>query len=209
MNYRYLSFEDRRSLEQLYSQGVRPSDIASSLNVHTATIYRELEKGYTGKLTESGCREYSAELAQKVFQNNLKQRGKDNRITLEKLSQISFLNEEIKRDTERQERLYSELLAAKTASYNDMPRTPAFENLLERKVAEIIDLEAKITQSRNELNRLEMYIDKIPDNLTKRIFRLRFGECMSWVQIALCVGGGNTEDGVRKRVFRYIEQEKQ
>lgn len=42
MTCRYLTLEDRRSLEQLYSQGAGLSDIANSLKVHIATIYREL-----------------------------------------------------------------------------------------------------------------------------------------------------------------------
>ena len=60
----------------------------------------------------------------------------------------------------------------------------------------------------HERNRLERYIADIPDSLTRQIFALRFINGLSWVHIALDVGGGNTEEGVRKRVYRYLEQEK-
>ena len=92
-----------------------------------------------------------------------------------------------------------------------MPKSPSFENRLERYIAEIVDLEAiiqaKITQCLHERARLERYIAEIPDSLTRQIFQLRFINGLTWVQIAFSVGGGNTEEGVRKRVYRYLEQE--
>lgn len=92
-----------------------------------------------------------------------------------------------------------------------LKESPSFENRLERYIAEIVDLEAiiraKITQCLHERARLERYIAEIPDSLTRQIFQLRFINGLTWVQIAFSVGGGNTEEGVRKRVYRYLEQE--
>lgn len=76
MTCRYLTLEDRRSLEQLYSQGAGLSDIANSLKVHIATVYRELARGDTGELNKHGREGYSAEVAQKAFQDSLKKRGR-------------------------------------------------------------------------------------------------------------------------------------
>lgn len=81
MTCRYLTLEDRRSLEQLYSQGAGLSDIASSLKVHIATVYRELARGDTGELNEHGREGYSAEVAQKAFQDSLKRRGRKQTVT--------------------------------------------------------------------------------------------------------------------------------
>ena len=132
-------------------------------------------------------------------------------MTLKELSQLYYLNREIERDQERLEQLRASVAAPGAPNYDGMPKSPSFENRLERYIAEIVDLEAiiqaKITQCLHERNRLERYIAEIPDSLTRQIFQLRFINGLTWMQIAFSVGGGNTEEGVRKRVYRYLEQE--
>lgn len=132
-------------------------------------------------------------------------------MTLKELSQLYYLNREIERDQERLEQLRASVSAPGASNYDGMPKSPSFENRLERYIAEIVDLEAiiqaKITQCIHERNRLERYIAEIPDSLIRQIFQLRFVNGLTWAQIAFSVGGGNTEEGVRKRVYRYLEQE--
>ncbi len=132
-------------------------------------------------------------------------------MTLKELSQLYYLNRETERDQERLEKLRASASAPGAPNYDGMPKSPSFENRLERYIAEIVDLEAiiqaKITQCLHERARLERYIAEIPDSLTRQIFQLRFIDGLTWVQIAFSVGGGNTEEGVRKRVYRYLEQE--
>lgn len=132
-------------------------------------------------------------------------------MTLKELSQLYYLNREIERDQERLEKLRASASAPGAPNYDGMPKSPSFENRLERYSAEIVDLEAiiqaKITQCLHERARLERYIAEIPGSLTRQIFQLRFINGLTWVQIAFSVGGGNTEEGVRKRVYRYLEQE--
>ena len=132
-------------------------------------------------------------------------------MTLKELSQLYYLNREIERDQERLEKLRASASAPGAPNYDGMPKSPSFENRLERYIAEIVNLEAiiraKITQCLHERARLERYIAEIPDSLTRQIFQLRFINGLTWVQIAFSVGGGNTEEGVRKRVYRYLEQE--
>lgn len=132
-------------------------------------------------------------------------------MTLKELSQLYYLNREIERDQERLEKIRASASAPGAPNYDGMPKSPSFENRLERYIAEIVDLEAiiqaKITQCLHERARLERYIAEIPDSLTRQIFQLRFINGLTWVQIAYSVGGNNTEEGVRKRVYRYLEQE--
>lgn len=132
-------------------------------------------------------------------------------MTLKELSQLHYLNREIERDQERLEELRAKASAPGAPSYDGMPKSLGFENRLERYVAEIVDLEtiiqAKITQGLHERNRLERYIAEIPDSLTRQIFQLRFINGLTWLQTAYSVGGNNTEEGVRKRVYRYLGQE--
>lgn len=74
--YRYLNYTDRKLLESLYLKGERPQDIADAVEVHVATIYKELKRGYTGELDRNGRKEYSAELAQRCLVQSIKRRGR-------------------------------------------------------------------------------------------------------------------------------------
>ena len=131
-------------------------------------------------------------------------------MTLKELSQLYYLNREIERDQERLEKLRARVSAPGSPNYDGMPKSPSFENRLERYIAEMVDLEAiiqaKITQCLHERNRLERYISEIPDSLTRQIFQLRFINGLTWVQIAFSVGGGNTEGSVKMIFFRYIKK---
>ena len=131
-------------------------------------------------------------------------------MTKKELSQLYYLNREIERDEERLEALRAKVSAPGSPGYDGMPKSPSFENRLERYIAEIVDLEAiiqaKITQCLHERNRLERYIAEIPDSLTRQIFQLRFINGLTWVQIAFDVGGGNTEGSVKMICYRYIKK---
>lgn len=130
-------------------------------------------------------------------------------MTLKELSQLYYLNREIERDQERLEQLRASVSAPGAPNYDGMPKSPSFENRLERYIAEIVDLEAiiqaKITQCLHERNRLERYIAEIPDSLTRQIFTLRFIDGLSWVQIAFSIGN-NTADSVRMICNRHISK---
>ena len=75
-NYRYLTLADREALESRYLKGERPQDIADSLGVHVATIYKELKRGDTGDLDCNMRQGYNAKLAQLRLQKNFKCRGR-------------------------------------------------------------------------------------------------------------------------------------
>lgn len=83
MTCRYLTFEDRKSFEALYTAGAALPEIAAKLGVHLATIYRELTRGGTGELDGNGRSGYKAELAQEKFTASLKHRGKRKPATAE------------------------------------------------------------------------------------------------------------------------------
>lgn len=131
-------------------------------------------------------------------------------MTVKELSQLYWLNREIEADKRRLEELESMVLSPKTQNLNRMPRTSGCGDSMARRVADIIDLKAIISAKQQqcvyERNRLERYINSIPDSLTRQIFSLRFINGLSWIQTAMSIGGGNTEDGVRKRVYRYIKR---
>lgn len=74
--YKYLTFEDRQKIEVWHARGDRPLEIAARLGVHTATIYNELKRGYTGERDEQQREIYSAEQAQRTVQEHFKRRGR-------------------------------------------------------------------------------------------------------------------------------------
>ena len=57
-----------------------------------------------------------------------------------------------------------------------------------------------------EREKLERWIAEIPDSLTRQVFTLRFVHDMTWLQVAVAVGGGNTEDSVRMLAKRYVRK---
>lgn len=70
-----LDFQARKMIEKMYMSGVHVFDIAAVLGVHQSTVYRELERGRTGRIV-NGKRAYSPDVAQKVIDHNLKVRGR-------------------------------------------------------------------------------------------------------------------------------------
>ena len=131
-------------------------------------------------------------------------------MTLKELSQLYYLDREIKLDRERLAELRADLLCPRSPSYDGMPKNPNPDPAMERCVAEIADLEAiiqaKIEQRVYERSRLERYIADIPDSLTRQIFTLRFIEGLTWEQIAAKMGGYNTAKNCSNICYRYIRQ---
>lgn len=55
-------------------------------------------------------------------------------------------------------------------------------------------------------NEIEEFITNIKDSRMRRIINLRFVEGLSWRKIADFIGGGNTEDSIRKSFERFIKK---
>lgn len=63
-------------------------------------------------------------------------------------------------------------------------------------------LEFDIIQKTNDV---ESFISSVEDSRIRRIINLRFIECLSWNEVADRIGGGNTEDSVRKAYERFMK----
>lgn len=132
-------------------------------------------------------------------------------MTIKELSQLYWLNREIELDKQKLDELEDLVSGPKAQKLDGMPHMSGYGDALARSVAEIVDLKAIIAAKQQqciyERNRLERYIDSIPDSLTRQIFSLRFINGLSWEQVAEHIGGWNTESGVKKRCYRYLKQE--
>ena len=133
-------------------------------------------------------------------------------MTLKELSQLYYLNREIEIDQQRIDELRTKAANPSAGQLTGMPQNPTIESKLERYIAEIVDLSVIISTKQqrcvHERNRLERYINDIPDSLTRQIFALRFINGLSWWQVSEHIGGNSTDQTVKKRCYRYLESEK-
>lgn len=76
--------------------------------------------------------------------------------------------------------------------------------------AEIADLES-IIRSKNAMciahyNQIMRFVAEIDDSLIRQIVMYRHIDMLKWRDIAQKIGGGNTEDGIRKAYTRYLQR---
>lgn len=131
-------------------------------------------------------------------------------MTVAELSQLYYLDREIKANQRRLAELERKKGDPSSSHLTGMPRAASGDGRkVERIVAAIADTQAIIADRTErciiERARLQRYIDTIPDALTREIFARRFCELESWENVARIVGGGNTPGGVKKRAYRYLK----
>lgn len=74
----YLTFGDRKKIEELYNSNMSVADIAENIGVAFRTVYTELSRGRIDELNENGRPVYNAEIAQrnvKRFHSNAKKKA--------------------------------------------------------------------------------------------------------------------------------------
>ena len=129
-------------------------------------------------------------------------------MTLKELSQVYYLNLEIKRNEEKLENLRSKAEKI-TASALGLPFTKNEQSKIERNAIEIADTQAEldccIKKLKSEIKRIHNYINAIDDSRLRLIFEMRFIDCKSWNEVADFLGGNNTDDCVKKSCYRYIK----
>ena len=130
-------------------------------------------------------------------------------MTLRKLSQLRYLNQEIERDMQRLAELRAFIENPSTSKLSGMPTMENYKNITEKNIIEIITLEgiidSKIDRCIAEQKEIEEYISGIDDSLTRQIFTLRFIKGLSWRQVAFKLSG-NTEESVKKICYRYLRK---
>ncbi len=129
-------------------------------------------------------------------------------MTLHELSQLHWLEKEIREYESRLAELRRRAYDIKSQNIDGMPHGKSECDMLTERVSDIDELEKLIEAKKHQcvLQRLklESYINTIPDSQTRLIFRYRFVKCLTWSAVARRIGGNNTGDSVRKRVKRYL-----
>lgn len=123
------------------------------------------------------------------------------------LSQLYYLNREIEEQQRRVEELEN-IATSCTSHITGMPRIMGISDKIIKCVAEMADLKGLLDLNLKkcfyELNRLNRYIESVDESHMRMILSLRYINALSWEQIACSIGGGNTEDSVRKAHDRFL-----
>ena len=121
-------------------------------------------------------------------------------MTMEQLKRLHALNKEIELEKER---LYSMHRVANRVNINGIALLPK-DGFAE----DVSALEDKIKQHLKECLALYReimdFINAIPDPLVRLIVSLRYVNGLEWEQVAAHIGGGNTQESVRKTCQRYL-----
>ncbi len=130
-------------------------------------------------------------------------------MTLQTLNAYFYLLERLSKARE----LLASLEAAaypQSPNLDGMPHAPGFRDSVGRLAAEIADMRGRVAFLEQEAaaryGEVARYIEGIPDDQARLIFRLRFLRGLSWGEVADVIGGGNTKDSVRMVCYRYLEK---
>lgn len=129
-------------------------------------------------------------------------------MTKKELSQLYYLNREITADKQKLSELES-FSKGTTLKITGLPHINSISNktAIAAEIADIEnEIEAKVSLSIIEYNRLNRYIATINDTLIRQIISLRFINGLTWRNIAQHIGGGNTESSVRKTMERFFDK---
>ncbi len=129
----------------------------------------------------------------------MKKSGQSAGVTLRELSQLRCLQREIRLDTERLTKLDVALYPSSRFAKERAESVP-----LASEIREVI--REKRDRCLRERLRLERYIASVDDSLVRMAMTLRFLDGMHWRAVAMRIGGGNTEDSVKKMVYRYLRR---
>ena len=128
---------------------------------------------------------------------------KETLMTPTELSQLRYLNKEIAQDERRLVEL--ERAAVSATKITGLPDIGNMENrtaLDDIKTA----IETKKQLCVAEYRRLMQYITNVDDSFVRQILTLRYIDGFSWLQVAMRIGGGNTEDSVKQAHSRFLRK---
>ncbi len=129
-------------------------------------------------------------------------------MTLEDLNLHLDMVNQLKSARESLEYLEARLLGAQ--QFDGMPhgsgtsrKVENFSLVLKEQSEDVIRLERVVQKSEKSIRK---WIDTIPDNRTKLIFKLRFVCGMKWDDVAQSIGADNSSDSVRSICRYYLNK---
>lgn len=130
-------------------------------------------------------------------------------MNINELNNLRYIEKEITLLQERIEELEAEAERV-TPILTGLPGKGSGGDRIGAVVEQIIEekekLEAALQQRQEERRKAMRFINSIADSQLRTIFILRFVAGKSWNEVADYIGGGNTEQSVCMRVFRYLKK---
>lgn len=126
-------------------------------------------------------------------------------MTTRELKQLYYLEREVAEDERKLAELRTKGYSAKTSKLNAVP-AGEFGSSVEALGTELADLELALERKREEVERLNGFIDGTEDSLIRQILIYKYRENCSWHSVARKVGGYNTNESVRKACVRYLKK---
>ena len=127
----------------------------------------------------------------------------------ERLSQLKDRETEIKLLQGRIERMEASA-TGDTDALTGLPGS-TYKGAKDAMWADIADARTKVegmlARAKAERQELLRYISAVGDSRMRQILILRDIERKSWVQVAMEIGGGNTEDSVKKAYYRFLDKD--
>ena len=124
------------------------------------------------------------------------------------LSKLYHLKKEIEM---QRKRLYELETIAKSCSVRitGMPHGTGISDKVGKYASQIADLKCLLDLNLKkcffELNRLTEYIQSVDDSLVRQIMTYRYIHGFSWQKTAFSIGGNNTSDSLKKKLYRYLK----
>lgn len=122
------------------------------------------------------------------------------------LKQVYYIKKEITMWQEKLKEL--EGISLKSPKLDGMPRAAGKSDPTANRAEEIAEAKEIIEEleyrTLKEAKRIYEYIRDIDDSLLRQIIIYRCVELKTWAEVADSIGGGNTEDSVRKRYERHF-----
>ena len=130
-------------------------------------------------------------------------------MNINQLNNLRYIEKEIKLLQERIEELETEA-ARVTPILTGLPGKGSGGDRIGAVVEQLVEekekLEAALQKRQEERRKAMRFINSIADSQLRTIFVLRFIAGKSWNEVADYIGGGNTEQSVCMRVFRYLKK---
>lgn len=125
-------------------------------------------------------------------------------MTNKQLSQLNYLKKEIKMHQERLTELQA-LAEIKSSVITGMPMSKSISDRIGYSVIKIIGIQDALSKLCEELID---YIESVDDPIVRLILTYRYVNNFSWQKTAFKIGGGNTVQCLRMRLYRYFKKEK-
>lgn len=130
-------------------------------------------------------------------------------MTIKELSEAYYIQKIIDRYDEKIAQLYASLEPG-GMNFSGMPSDHSPKNRIEEVVAKVDEIKRKKRLEEIKQNeakkKVERFIDECGNPQIRIILMYRFVDFLKWEAVAAKLGGGNTEDSVKKACYRFLKK---